>query len=239
MPSLAREVERRMHRLAEASVSELYEDPFWFARYGEDRARRFGGEDAVFHVRYLVQALEAKDPGVMERYVRWLQGLLVPRGMSSRHLAAHFQGLHAALVNEGLTQPPEALEYVRAAESALDWPEGPARAVREALPRLVPQTLGELAAREGALTRGQEIRLGDELLLQLSYLMDALGVQRPGLFVEHVRWYAGFWPRRNLRCSYRGMLEALESALARDVTVSEIPRVTVATGLTALEKEQT
>ena len=238
MQSLAREVERRMQRLAEASVSELYEDPFWFARYGEERARRFGGEDAVFHVRYLVQALEAKDAGVMERYARWLQGLLVPRGMSSRHIAPHFQGLQSALVREGLTQPPEALEYMRAAETALDWAEGPARAVHEALPRLVPQTLAELSAREGALTRGQEIRLGDELLLQLSYLMDALGTQRPGLFAEHVRWYAGFWPRRDLRCSYRGLLEALEAALARDVSVSELPRVTVATGLTALEKEQ-
>jgi hypothetical protein len=239
MQSLAREVERRMQRLAEASVADLYEDPFWFARYGEERARRFGDEDAVFHVRYLVQALEAKDAGVMERYARWLQGLLVPRGMSSRHIAAHFQGLHAALVREGLTQPPEALEYVRAAESALEWPEGPARVVHEALPGLVPQTLAELSVREGALTRGQEIRLGDELLLQLSYLMDALGSRRPGLFAEHVRWYAGFWPRRDLRCSYRGLLEALEAALARDVSLSELPRVTVATGLTALEKEQT
>ncbi|AKI99267.1 hypothetical protein ATI61_106642 [Archangium gephyra] len=238
MQSLAREVERRMQRLAEASVSELYDDPFWFARYGEERARRFGGEDAVFHVRYLVQALEAQDAGVMERYARWLQGLLVPRGMSSRHIATHFQGLYNALVREGLTQPPEALEYVRAAETALEWPEGPARAVHLALPRLVPQTLGELATREGTLTRGQEIRLGDELLLQLSYLMDSLGARRPGLFVEHVQWYAGFWPRRDLRCSYRGLLEALEAALARDVSLSDLPRVTVATGLTALEKEQ-
>jgi hypothetical protein len=238
MHSLAREVENRLQRLAEASVSGLYEDPFWFARYGEERARRFGGEDAVFHVRYLVQALEARDAGVMERYARWLQGLLVPRGMSSRHIAAHFQGLHTALVNEGLTQPPQALEYVRAAESALEWPEGPERAVREALPGLVPQALGELEAREGVRMRGQESRLGDEVLLQLSYLMDALGTKRPGLFLEHVRWYAGFWPLRQLRCSYRGLLEALEAALARDTTVPELPRVTVATGLTALEKEQ-
>lgn len=237
MQSLAREVEGRTWRLAEASVAPLYDDPFWFARYGEERARRFGGEDAVFHVRYLVQALDAQDAGVMERYARWLQGLLVPRGMSSRHIAQHFQGLHDALVREGLTQPPLALEYVRAAEAALQWPEGPAHAVHTAREELAREALRELSAREGAPSSSQEVHLYDELLLQLSYVMDALGSKRPELFPEHARWYAGFWPKRDLRYTYRGLLESLEAALARNPSVSELPRETVATGLTALEKE--
>lgn len=237
MQSLARQVEARTQRLAESSVEGLYADPFWFARYGEERARRFGGEDAVFHVRYLVQALDARDPGVMERYARWLQGLLVARGMSSQHLASHFRGLREALVREGLDQPPEALEYVRAAEASLLWPGGAARALREATPELVPQVLRALAQREPAV-RGQEERLGEELELQLSYLADALGVGRPGLFVEHARWYLDFWPRRQLRCDYRMLLESLEGVLARTPSVSDLPRVTVATGLTALRKEQ-
>jgi hypothetical protein len=237
MQSLARQVETCAQRLAEASVRGFYEDPFWFARYGEERARRFGGEDAVFHVRYLVQALDARDAGVMERYARWLQGVLVARGMCSLHLAAHFQGLHEALVREGLGEPPRALEYMRAAEAALWWTEGPARALREALGELVPRALAELGTRE-PLPREQEPRLRDELGLQLSYLMDALGTGRPGLFVDHVRWYAGFWPRRALRCDYRALLESLETALARDPAVSDLPRGMVATGLTALKKEQ-
>jgi len=238
MQSLIRQVETHTQRLAELSVQDIYDDPFWFARYGEERARRFGGEDAVFHVRYLVQALDARDVGVMERYARWLQGLLVARGMCSRHLARHFHGLHDALVREGLGEPPEALRYVRAAETALDWPEGPARDVREATPTLVAQAVRELANR-GALTPGQETRLGEELHLQLSYLMDALGAKRPGLFVEHVCWYADFWPQRKQSCEYPVLLEALEAALARQSLPSEMPRVTVATGLTALRKEPT
>lgn len=236
MQSLIRQVETHTQRLAELSVQGIYDDPFWFARYGEERARRFGGEDAVFHVRYLVQALDARDVGVMERYARWLQGLLVARGMCSRHLAWHFHGLHDALVREGLGEPPEALRYMRAAEAALDWPEGPAREVREAAPTLVAQAVRELANR-GALTPGQEPRLSEELHLQLSYLMDALGSKRPGLFMEHVRWYADFWPQRKQGCEYPVLLEALEAALARQALPSEMPRVTVATGLTALRKE--
>lgn len=54
MQSLAREVEGRTQRLAEASVARLYEDPFWFARHGEERARRFG-----YTYRGLLEALEA------------------------------------------------------------------------------------------------------------------------------------------------------------------------------------
>jgi allantoicase len=67
--------------------------------------------------------------------------------------------------------------------------------------------------------------------------MDALGMKRPGLFVEHVRWYAGFWPRRKLSCDYPVLLEALEAALARDAALSEMSRTTVATGRTALKPE--
>ncbi|MBM7112229.1 hypothetical protein [Archangium primigenium] len=232
MNALAQEVAARTERLAAASVEGLYQDPFWFARYGEARARRFGSEDAVFHVRYLVQALETRDAGVMERYARWLRGLLVPRGMSSRHIATHFQGLRAALVHEGLTSPPQAVEYMRAAEQALQWTEGPALALERALEGLVSQTVRELTAR-GVSLAGLE----EEVRLQFSYLADSLGTGRSGLFVDHVRWYAGFWPRRGRGGDYRTVLRTLEASLAGDASLAELPRVTVAMGLTALDEE--
>ncbi len=233
MGTLARQVEARAEQLAAASVSGFFDDPFWFARYGEERARRFGGEDAVFHVRYLVQALDSGDARVMERYARWLQGVLVTRGMCSYHIDSHFQGLHTALVNEGLTQPPDALDYVRTARDALAWPGGPARAVHALQPQLLAHMMQALLSPEADAA---PLRLEDESRLQLSYLMDALGTERPGLFADHARWYAGFWPRRHLRWDYRRLLEAMESALLHHVTDSKMPRVTVAMALTALEK---
>lgn len=233
MASLARLVEARQEWLAAASVQGMYADPFWFARYGEARARRFGGEDAVFHVRYLVQALDANDVGILERYARWLQGLLVPRGMCSLHIDTHFRGLRAALVREGLTQPSQTLEYMDAACAALVWPEGPAHAVHQDLPRLLPEATLHLTPPGEPPPSALEA----ELRLQFSYLMDALGTQRPALFVEHVRWYAGFWPQRGLGRGLRELLEAMEQALIQSSPASETPRVTVAMGLTALEKE--
>ena len=127
---------------------------------------------------------------------------------------------------------PQALEYMRAAEQALQWTEGPALALERALERLVHQTLRELTA-QGVSPAGLE----EEVRLQFSYLADALGTGRSGLFVDHVRWYAGFWPRRGRGGDYRTLLRTLEASLAHDASLAELPRVTVAMGLTALDEE--
>src|ERR1044072_7291296 len=81
MEPLSRQLEARADQLARASVAWMYEDPFWAARYGAERARRFGGEDAQFHVRYLVQAVTEQRASVMEGYATWLRTLLAARGM--------------------------------------------------------------------------------------------------------------------------------------------------------------
>jgi hypothetical protein len=97
MQTLTREIEARAPQLALASVEWMYQDPFWEARYGLERARRFGNEDALFHVRYLLQALAEERPSVMEGYATWLRTLLVSRGMCTRHLDQNFAGLQSAL----------------------------------------------------------------------------------------------------------------------------------------------
>jgi hypothetical protein len=237
MDEVARQVESHAQRLAALSLEEMYDDPFWRARYGEERARRFGSEDALFHVRYLVQALDLHDPGVMERYARWLQGLLVPRGMSSRHIAFHFQGLRAALRREGLDleRTPQVGATLDAAEAALLYPSGPARALQLAAPELAQKALahlpqgGDVAARE---------RLTEEVLLQLSYLADALGTGRPSLFADHVRWYTGFWPQRGLPGTFAGMLAALEEVLASESTLAGEPRTVLAAGRAVFEERR-
>jgi hypothetical protein len=236
MNEVARQVESRAQRLAALSLEGMYDDPFWRARYGEERARRFGSEDALFHVRYLVQALDLHDPGVMDRYARWLQGLLVPRGMSSRHIAQHFQGLRAALQREGLDleRTPQVGAALDAAEAALVYPSGPARALQLAAPELARKALAHLpeggdAARE---------RLTEELLLQLSYLADALGTARPSLFADHVRWYTGFWAQRGLPGTFAGLLAALEQALAAEPGLAGEPRTVLSAGRALLEEHR-
>ncbi|HVG60581.1 MAG TPA: hypothetical protein VNA24_18630 [Hyalangium sp.] len=97
MQTLTRELEARAPQLALASVEWMYQDPFWEARYGLERARRFGNEDALFHVRYLLQALAEERPSVMEGYATWLRTLLASRGLCTRHLDQNFARLQSAL----------------------------------------------------------------------------------------------------------------------------------------------
>jgi len=211
-PQLAKSIEARTAQLAQESVAPFHRDPFWYARYGEARTRRFGDEDAVFHVRYLVQALAQGAPSVMEGYARWLRTLLFSHGMCTRHLAQHFAWLQAALVRAGLSTP-EVLTVLASAQEALLYREGAAgqlAAQAEALARRAASALGRSSAPRDAAA------LQDELQLQLSYLADALAHARPELFVAHARFYAGFWPQRAARLgplTYTQVLQALTDAL--------------------------
>ena len=208
---LSRLVEARADRLATASVAPLYRDPFWEARYGQERARRFGDEDARFHVRYLVQALDEHRPSVLEGYARWLRTLLVSRGMCTRHVDSHFAGLAAALETEGWGPGTLPQDYVRAAREALRYPEGPAHLLEQEAPALARAAAGRLTL---YILPEDRPRLEDELQLQLSYLADALAAGRPEVMGDHVRWYVGFWPRRGFGLlAFPSVLGMLKSVL--------------------------
>ncbi|MBF5045261.1 hypothetical protein FGE12_22845 [Aggregicoccus sp. 17bor-14] len=208
-PELARRIEARTQALAFESVQPFHQDPFWYARYGEARTRKFGDEDAVFHVRYLVQALAQGAPSVMEGYARWLRTLLVSHGMCTRHLAQHFAWLQEALARGGLSTP-EVRTVLASAHEALVHREGSAGTLASQA-----DALSQRAAR--ALGQAGSTPLQAELGLQLCYLADALALKRPELFVQHARFYAGFWPRRAQALpgtlTYPQVLRALQDAL--------------------------
>ncbi|RKH16420.1 hypothetical protein D7X74_15435 [Corallococcus sp. CA047B] len=211
MSPVSQAVEALTRTLAPASIQPLYADPFWNARYGPQRARRFGDEDAVFHVRYLVQALDAQRPAILEDYARWLRTLLFTRGMCSLHLDQHFEGLSLALQAEGFGQGTLPHTYVQAARDALRYPSGAAHPLEDASPALIADAVRRLEAR---LPPGNRRRLEQELRLHLSYLSDALALDRPDLWEAHLRWYADFWPQRGLApVTFPHLLGALKAAL--------------------------
>ncbi|RKG97557.1 hypothetical protein [Corallococcus carmarthensis] len=211
MPHVSLQVEARTAFLASNSVQALYEDPFWAARYGLPRARRFGDEDAVFHVRYLVQALDATRPAILEDYARWLRTLLVTRGMCSLHLDQHFEGLARALQAEGFGPDSLPHTYVQAAREALRYKEGPAHTLEEDSAAIISAVVRRT---ESPLPPGSRPRLEQEVRLQLSYLSDALALDRADLWDAHLQWYAGFWPQRGLApLTLLQTLDALKAAL--------------------------
>lgn len=238
--SPAHAVAPRAPALARASVEGLYQDPFWAARYGEARARRFGDEDARHHVDYLVRALEAGDPAVLAHYARWLQSVLVTRGMCSRHLARNFQGLGRALDAEGLGALPGVGEALAAALAALAPPAGsPARSVWDAQDALALAALARLGP--AAVPEHVAARAREELLTWTSYLADALALGAPDTWVAHVRFLSGFWPQRGLdtlalRAGYAALTEALQTL--DDSPARDACRAVLEAGARALPTEE-
>lgn len=156
--------------LAERVVEEMYLDPFWNERFAA-RGRRHSTQDLVFHVDYLIQAVESGETGVMERYARWLQGVLTARGMCTLHLADSF-GRLAGAIGE-----PTARRYLNAARVALLYEGGAARALQERI--------------RDAITSGTPGSIEDTAYY-LSYLADAIALGQPKVFLDHVTWLSTF-----------------------------------------------
>jgi len=106
--ALADRVRHLREQTAVAVTEEfLRRHPDWLERYGE-RARRFGIEDAAFHVDFLAGALESGDPTAFGDYVRWTGRVLQGRGIAPRFLAENLEQVHAALLPH-LSEPEAAV----------------------------------------------------------------------------------------------------------------------------------
>lgn len=172
--SLVERLSRDKQALAERVVEDMYSDAFWNERFAA-RGRKHSVQDLVFHVDYVIQAAEANDAGVMERYARWLQGVLTTRGICSLHLADSFGRLANAISDAS------ARRYLSAARAALIYEGGSARAVQERI--------------RDAITTGTPGTIEDTMYY-LSYLADALALGQPKVFVDHVSWLRGYFEKQ-------------------------------------------
>jgi len=172
--TLAERLRSMKGQLAIRVIDEMFDnDPFWIERFAA-RGRRHSEEDIGFHVDYVVQALIARDPGVLERYARWLQSVLTTRGMCSLHLDESYERLDRAIVDT--VGSDFCTTYLDAARKALFYDAGTlARAIQDAAPRLI------VVAQRAAPTS----RLRD-LEHHVSYLADAVFLDRPALFESYV-----------------------------------------------------
>jgi hypothetical protein len=205
---LVRHLMEHRPELAARVTDAAFADPFWTERF-PTRGRRFAEEDAQYHVGYLCQALVAGDPGVLDRYVGWLRGVLTARGMCTRHLQENLETLAAVVGDEAVTGSDEAARWLRAAAATLSYGATAA---------------GEL---EVALARPGDGRERQHLV---SYVADAVASERPDLFVAHVRWLAS--AARVRGAGARPLTEVLASLLD-DVSTS----ATLAPGARALGAE--
>lgn len=236
-PELATAILACADELTREVVADIYEDPFWEARFGA-RGRRYSEEDGRYHLTYLAQALsagEAGDAGVLCSYAQWLRTVLVSRGMCSLHLAENYERLAAALHERPLAGVGRAVSFLEQAAAALRYEVGPAAVVQRRFDELLERA--ELAL---ALTRAQ--REGQsataplpsrdgcrrELGYYLSYLADALASSRPELFAKHLQWSTAFLARQasaQRLPQASELLRALEQAIA-DAADPELATIT-------------
>lgn len=83
---------------AAKKVTEVFLErhPEWLLKYGE-RARRFGIEDAQFHIDFLSGAVEAGSIQAFADYCEWAAGLLKSRGIASQFLAENLMQIETEL----------------------------------------------------------------------------------------------------------------------------------------------
>jgi hypothetical protein len=192
MRELIEALRGRTQELAWRSIDEMYrDDPFWMDRFGE-RGRKLAREDGVHHVEYLIQALRVESKAVLTDYARWLQSVLVVRGMCSEQLRENFERLARIVRDAGLPAADLAGEYLRAAEDALTYAEGPGREVQDAASGLLESV--PPASQRAARTLA-------------SYLADAAQANDASLFGKHVAWL-----RANGRADTDAVLRAFSTA---------------------------
>lgn len=211
MSTLVERLQAKAPELGQRAIAEMYQNPFWLERFGA-RGRDFAEQDGQFHVSYLLQALVASDPGVLVSYARWLQTLLVSRGLCSRHIAENFERLERA-IGADIPDAEPAARYLQAAREALIYESGFAGELQRLAEPLADTALDALASRHPtwfaaassysslasfeAISQAERARCRNDVLDHISYLADAIHTDRPELFANHVRWMRGFLARRH------------------------------------------
>jgi len=210
MSTLIERLEASAAELARRSIAEMYDNPFWLERFGA-RGREHAERDGAYHVSYLIQALAGQDASVLTSYARWLQSLLVSRGMSSRHIAENFERLARAIQRQ-VAEPEPAIELLAAATGALLYEGGPARELQTLAAPLARAVVDELERSHTAwfaaassypslaslesIEQAERARFEGEALDFIAYLADALNAARPELFVRHALWTHAYQVRR-------------------------------------------
>jgi hypothetical protein len=206
--------------ISDRVLGEMYAaDPFWTARFG-DRGRRHAGRDGEFHIQYLVEAVDGGEH-VFVTYARWLREVLVTRGMCSRHLADNFERLAAAIEAEPWPERARASAILHAGAAALVHTDGDAGAIDARRDELTAAATRAACAAHPVWEPRWRERCAFDLAHHVSYLADALAVQRGELFANHAAFMAGFLARLAappimLDASLEALAGAVENTRARD-----------------------
>ena len=217
--TLADYVERLGDSIARRAMAIMYANPFWDDRFGA-RGRRFAEEDGRHHVAYLCEALRQGSSESLERYALWLQSVLTTRGMCSAHLDENLERIGGIILSEELPDAHVAVDFLEHARRALCYDGGAARELQDA-----SDAIGVAVRRilESETPRWRDewghdsaTRLTANVEWLVSYLADAVHLQRDDQLAGYLAWLSDFAARRDVPAkAVTSLLDALGSALDR------------------------
>jgi hypothetical protein len=210
--------------LVDGVLADMYPNPFWDDRYGP-RGRRLCQEDNHHHLNYLIAAIRTGASDAMTHYYKWLQTLLVSRGMSTYHIRQNMERMEARL-RALLPEAWPAIEpYHHSGYRGLAYEQPACQALAAHAAQIAEATTARMYAANPVWeqqfgARGRALCLEDNLY-HLSYLQDTIGVDTPNHFRDYHDWLAGFLGRRgfdaeHLRADLRMLADELARALPAD-----------------------
>jgi hypothetical protein len=223
--ALIAQLEQQAAALSERVLHEMYEDPFWDARYGE-RGRKYTREDMLHHISHLNQALAAADHALFVKYARWLRSVPTSRGLCTLHLVDNFERLSRAIADRIADAEP-ACHALEAGIDGLGYHAG----LAAELGALQAGLIDALARRaQDAATGAKSAQFHRREARKLvSYLADTLDSGRRDRFFEHRRWLDQYAREQGLPADYYLQLMAASVAeLERSASGSAPLRAAVA-----------
>ena len=175
-------------------VQEMYRDPFWEARYGE-RGRTHTVKDTHYHLNKLIDAIALDLPDIFTQYYHWVQELLVYRGMCTLHLEETLDSLARQLAHYVPEYWQQIQVYLKAGYAGLFYDQPNSQALQQQsveIARSATTRLFDSLSKSSSQTaRGQEVWFRDNRFY-LSYLADAVWVEKEELFRNHMNWVKTF-----------------------------------------------
>jgi hypothetical protein len=113
-------IEAMRGQLVDGVLTDMYPNPFWDDRYGP-RGRQLCEEDNHHHLNYLVAAIRTSSPESMALYCKWLQTVLVSRGMCTYHIRQNMERMEDHLRARLPEHWPVIETYHRAGYAGLDY----------------------------------------------------------------------------------------------------------------------
>lgn len=193
-------IEKAESEVVAAMMAEFYQNPFWEARFGE-KGRKHTQKDSNYNLRHLITAIAVDYPPSLSEHYRWLRGLLVYRGMCTRHVRETIDLIGRELSARMPDLWPDIALFHDASYAGLAYEHPLCQALEEReseITRAVTHRLLHPAPFQPTGGDSEQVRqiYLRETGYHLSYLIDAVqfGPQAPHLFMAYVTFMGNHLP---------------------------------------------